>query len=244
MRCSVTFSNPKQLLKHVTKFVGKIENKEIKCISRILRIKNGFKNILKWKSRDDSEYVDIKFNVLFNNRENTQSQIVEIQFLLSFLINAKKLGHKYYAIKRKDVYIDSISKLVYNNNFNYINYQKKIETLIIDNDITNFSKQLFLQPNIIFSMIGDNKCPILSLIGKQSKQYKMYLLFLNCLFHFGEILLNENEPNDICINYSNNETNIFDNGNEIYSNNKLFLQKYFNFSNGHAPLISDNKFVS
>ena len=245
------------LLKDIKEFVERVENGKIKSISKILRIKNGFENILNWKWSTDCEYVDIKINALFNNKDNINnaSQIVEIQFLLNFLVVAKKIGHKFYAIKRKEMYIDSIDNLVYRNNNNYQNYATKIDTLIADNDLNTFSKQLFFQPNMIFSRIG-----LLITIGAAQK-YRMYELFLNCLFHFGEILLNEKEPKDVCTIYNKDLNTIgkrFDWGgslkkadkkciNDVYpkidARNKLFVQKYLNFTHGGAPYIWSTDFV-
>ena len=35
-------------------------------------------------------------NLIYKNNENTQHMIVEAQFLLKFLLKAKKMGHKLY----------------------------------------------------------------------------------------------------------------------------------------------------
>ena len=62
----------------------------IECISKIMRIKNGFTKILDWKSFEEAEYCDIKLNVVFTNGSK-KSMIVEIQFLISSLLNTAKL---------------------------------------------------------------------------------------------------------------------------------------------------------
>ena len=85
LRCSVTFDTPEKLLTQVKSFIKAIEKKEnnLKCFSKVLRVKNGFKNIISnWKSSSDAEYADIKINLIMNNKDNTQAQIVEIQFLV------------------------------------------------------------------------------------------------------------------------------------------------------------------
>ena len=242
----------------MTKFISAVEKNEIKCISKILRVKNGFKNILNWKSLNDCEYVDIKINVLFNNKENTQSQIVEIQFLLDFLVSAKKMGHKFYTIKRKEMEIDSIDHLIYDNSNDYENFKTKMYTLVHDNDLEKLSKQLLFQPNMVLSVIRNNR-PLLDAIGS-TKQYRMYELFLRCLFHFGEIVLNQSKPDKPCTIYDK-DTNTngklsdayatgyddkdyppTDNHVKIDENNKLYLQKYLNFSHGGAPIIMSYNF--
>ena len=76
LRCSITFKTPKDLLNGVEFVINEIENKKIESVTRILRIKNGFQNVLKW-DRDklsDYNYVDLKMNVAFNNRHKTESQ--------------------------------------------------------------------------------------------------------------------------------------------------------------------------
>ena len=60
MRCSVTFPTVASLLKWMKIFVDKVENGEVDCLSKILRIKNGFKSVPTWKTLNDCEYVDIK----------------------------------------------------------------------------------------------------------------------------------------------------------------------------------------
>ena len=83
LRCSVTYSSLSEMLAGIKNFRDKIDNGEIKCLKSIVRIKNGFKNISSWKSFNDAEYCDIKFNVIYTNNDTTkqeETQIVEIQF--------------------------------------------------------------------------------------------------------------------------------------------------------------------
>ena len=82
----------------------------------------------------------------------------------------------------------------------------------------------------------------------------MFKLFLNCLFHFSKNVLNEKEPENICTIYNENINTIAMSGKEsdansentiyktIDSNNKLFLQKYFNFSHGGDTIIQGEYF--
>ena len=55
-------------------------------------------------------YADIKVNVLFE-REN-KSMICEVQFLLDFMIHAKKLGHSIYEIQRTKEFKNNVFKLI------------------------------------------------------------------------------------------------------------------------------------
>ena len=272
LRCSVTFSTAKGLLKRLNEFIDQVENKKRKSISKIVRIKNGFKNVSKWKTMNDANYLDVKINCIFNNKENTESQIVEIQFLLKSLLNAKKLGHKYYGIKRKNLFVNSINNVVYNSNNNYTKYQTKILSFISENNWNDLAKELFLKPNCILSMIKSRDsayqhAPLLAVVGKHdATRDKMYKIFIHFLFHFGEIILNEKAPNEYNVNCYNDLNDPFDKchivnidqfKNEEEKNrekgiitlkkapieHKVFLAKYFNFSMGSAPFVGERAFV-
>ena len=223
--------------------INEIEKNKIESISQILRIKNGFNNILGWKSEKDYNYVDLKMNVIFNNKSKTECQIVELQFLLDFLLKAKKMGHKYYGIKRKDVEINSVCSIMYNRNNNYDRYKAKIGQIIKDNDINQLQKHLFLRPNCILSMIDQCSGPYLKYVGDNGS-IEMYELFLDCIFHFGEILLNEKQPLNYNVGcyktYDKEDKSTFD---SCVANQKLFIQKYLNFSLGDNPCIDYANFV-
>ena len=76
---------------------------------------------LSWKKIDDYgciniktndyRYINMKINAIYNNRNKSQSQLIEIQFLLNFVLDAKKLGHKYYTIKRTDGQATAVGKV-------------------------------------------------------------------------------------------------------------------------------------
>ena len=153
--------------------------------------------------------------------------ICEIQFLIKFLLKAKKLGHKYYNIKRKELFINSINNIVYNENGNYQNYKNKILTLINDNNMEQLSYQLFLKPNIVLSMICkestsvwniNSDVPLLYHIGRK-QHIKMFELFMDCLLHFNQTYLQSN------------------------SNDNAFLKQYLNFNHCNMPIIWLNNFV-
>ena len=246
LRCSITFETPKELLDAVEFVIKEVTNNKIKSISKILRIKNGFNSIIsKWDRENISSYnyVDLKMNVIFNNKNKTESQIVELQFLLDFLIKAKKMGHKYYGIKRKDVQINSVGNIMYNRNNNYDRYQLKISQIIKDKDINQLGKHLFLRPNCILSMIRHIDGPFLFHVGREGS-IEMYELFLDCIFHFGEMLLNEKKPSNYNVGcYTNYNKYSKSSVDSCVANHQLFIQKYFNFSLGGKPCIYENTFV-
>ena len=82
------------------------------------------------------------------------SMIVEVQFLLDFLINARKMAHKYYTIKQKAIYIDSIESVIYKNNINCEAYSAKIMTIINDSDMTEIVKLLINDPRIDINAVS------------------------------------------------------------------------------------------
>lgn len=45
---------------------------------------------------------------------------------------AKKIGHKYYNIKRREVFIDSVKNIVYNKHNDFQCYKNKIVTFVND----------------------------------------------------------------------------------------------------------------
>lgn len=60
LRCSITFDNSKELYNALEKFINLVNNGKCKCVKEILRIKNGFKSVLDWKSFEDCHYTDVK----------------------------------------------------------------------------------------------------------------------------------------------------------------------------------------
>lgn len=96
LRCSVSFDNIKDMVAAMKQFenalkkqdsnVSDTENRSCGCIVDVVRIKNGFNDILSWQSVRDGQYCDVKFNVIIYNSDTNESQIGEVQFLLKFLL--------------------------------------------------------------------------------------------------------------------------------------------------------------
>ena len=190
LRFSVTFKDIKSMLQGLNTFINAINNGEISCLTKVQRIKNGFANVGQWKSLNEASYVDIKLNIIYQNEQETQSMIIEAQFLLSFLLKAKKMGHKYYSIVRQTDYINAISDEMYNVDGDSGLYNDKIRKLIESNSTNNMIKQLFLQPNKVLSL--KKRTPLLCKIGEHNND-KLYLLFLNFIFHFSSEILSDND---------------------------------------------------
>ena len=222
LRCSITFDDPKSMLNGLNLFIKLIQSGKISCIKSILRIKNGFNAILTWKDFNDAEYCDIKLNLIYESPNWQQRQIVEVQFLLKFLLKAKKLGHKYYNIKRRKKLMYSVSNLVYNVNEDFENYKNKIVRLIEQHNVNDFAKQLFLRPNLMAGLIVD-KDPLLLFIGEditRKNNLKLYELFLDHLFFFNDVLMQCNEKDE-----------------------NAFLRRYFNFNKLDDCIVRSTRFV-
>ena len=125
-----------------------------KCIQEIIRIKNGFSDIEdeSWKLGLKSfNYCDIKYNVLIctniirEHRSNMNVNQVraktciigEVQFLLKFMLNAKKMGHSVYSFVRKKDLFNSINKTYNLNDFNIT--ERKIKKMIISQNLSKLS---------------------------------------------------------------------------------------------------------
>ena len=172
---------------------------------------------------------------------------------MSFLLKAKKIGHKYYSVKRRKLYIDSIDNIVYINNNNYEKYKSKILTFLQNNKINEFIRELFIKPSIIVSIFarsdlrtgngygyGSDKKPLLYGIGQLNDGFfdhfktfpKIQKLFLDYLFHFGEIILAQTYTNTLNTSKNNdsNDTNENENkSNDTNPQEDVFLKKYLNF---------------
>ena len=76
--------DPKVLRTVVSNFIDLVFKKKGLCIKKIVRIKNGFKNLSSNMPLHKYNYQDIKINVLIEY--NNMSLIAEIQFLIKFMV--------------------------------------------------------------------------------------------------------------------------------------------------------------
>ena len=205
LRCSITYVNVESMLIGLNKFVNQIKNGEIDNIQEILRVKNGFSATGQWKSFDDAQYCDIKLNVLYRSKSGI-GMIVEIQFLLNSLLKAKKLGHKYYATARRDLFVKNVSTIVYDNDNDYGKYKQKLISIIGNNDVSQFAHEMILKPNIIFCMFVPYKewtfdtpgdAPMILYAGScvYKNGVKLFSLFLDCLIHYSRNLIGDDLEN-------------------------------------------------
>ena len=226
LRCSIVFDDSLSMLNGLNKFINDVNNGKIPGIISVLRVKNGFCDILSnWQSFNDAEYCDIKLNVIYQNSDTNVAMIVETQWLLYSLLKAKKMGHKYYNIKRRQIVIENVSNNVFNINLDYDKYNNKIMSMVNDNNIIEFGRELLLKPNIILSIMCQYSLEYVPLLYMTREFIKLHELCLHSLFHFSTMYLNENI----------NEKNI--------NMDKSFISKYLNFKNCHEPIIEYSTFV-
>ena len=116
---------------------------------------------------ENYEYFDIKLNVVIEDRlaESMNANkgkgikmIAEIQFLLSDLLNAKKIGHKVYAIQRKKGYFAAVcdnTDVGVGKTENFRAFRKKLGKLIDEKKYKEFAHELLLKPNMVVAL-GDD----------------------------------------------------------------------------------------
>ena len=189
LRCSVVFKDVRSLVKGFNKFYSKYNdwrniNEQNGCIKCIVRIKNDFSKIgdnAKDLELNSFGYSDIKCNVLI--QYNNVSIIGEIQWLLSFMLNAKKISHGIYTFARKKELYNGIYQTINVNisggngigtkeikeNENYYRWQGlwlELNTIIVCRNMKQFSlffETIGLQGQL-YEYICKNSKTILSIL--------------------------------------------------------------------------------
>ena len=112
IRGSLTFTDPQSMLNAMARLKLKIGNSH-SCLKKLLRVKNMFQaNKREYGTKKEDyfyKYADIKFNILMEY--NGYSMIVELQFLLDFMMKAKSLSHQLYEIERNEQFIDDMTRI-------------------------------------------------------------------------------------------------------------------------------------
>ena len=132
VRCSVSFENPIDMINGLNQFIQFIRHSEDKkCITKILRIKNMFKSFNSNINRLSTyTYCDIKLNVLIETHK--YKMIGEIQFILSFMLEAKKMGHIFYGYVRNYDLYHQIHEITKSSNVNEIKQlHSKLKSIIV-----------------------------------------------------------------------------------------------------------------
>ena len=194
IRGSIKFNNSQQMLhgiKQFEKFVNnnsKNNNSDGKpgnhCIMSIVKCTNNFNSLQRQNvfTPIDYEYCDIKFNVLIYDNETNQAMIGEVQFVLSWMLDAKRMCHKFKPIENQTNYISKVYDRVLQDR----EFRRAIERIIIECDYDSLVKYMLFFENKLLSMLNYNR-PLLYECVKQ-KFYKGFYFFRHCIKHFSQLL--------------------------------------------------------
>eukprot|EP01083_Nonionella_stella_P073837 199931_1 len=142
-RCGLVFNDISTLLRALQVFTDKVKYYHSGNIIGIVRDKNGFKEFIK-----ETQYADIKLNVLIKGNTTANNIIGEVQFLLRTMKQFKDKAHNLYSIQRNEEYME--------------NSVSVILPKLLDED-----KQLFIAANM-----GDIKsiCNLMVLNNKSNEE--------------------------------------------------------------------------
>ena len=181
LRCSVVFDTIDDLICGCKKFENIInsnrKNNNEYCISSIIRMKNGFNEMfgntseasLKSLSLDKFGYCDIKYNVLISGANKNGGLIGEVQFLVKYMLDAKKMGHSSYSFVRKQDLFEKIHQKCENNSVKSM--ENILNRMIVTQNLSQFS--LFLENmNNNESKYVESNCKLLMLFLTQNQWTK------------------------------------------------------------------------
>ena len=159
-RCALQFDNIISLINFMKIFINKINNKKSGCITKIIRVKNG------WKEYNENrpQYTDIKLNCVINNGNN--KIIGEIQLLLSLMSDFKKVSHKLYSVERLSEFMYNLAQL--RNTVGQFKHNETLSSVLIEQLYNNDTETIKLVWN---SAIERNTNLIELMIENNSKQY-------------------------------------------------------------------------
>ena len=92
VRCSITFDTSEEMFDGINKFMQFVSQKQAKCVIKVLRLKNSFKHVLKWNDKSDSQYCDIKLNVLVSGAGTKKSTSKVCMISGQFRVHQKLLN--------------------------------------------------------------------------------------------------------------------------------------------------------
>ncbi len=107
IRCSLVFRRCEDCVEAIDKLKTVAESKKT-CIKAIGRIKNMFQSNQRG-GKGLYEYADLKANVLVEVGKT--SMVCEVQYLMDWMIEAKKRGHAIYKIMRNKEYVENVQML-------------------------------------------------------------------------------------------------------------------------------------
>ena len=172
LRCSVSFATAKDMVRGIRKFQALIETSDSKlkgCIVEVARIKNMLTDIKNWQNLDDYHYADIKMNVII--KVGDYKMVAEIQFLLQFFLDAKKIGHSFYAFVRNEEVYQTIDNMMKCDNNSKLNQLKRAIATMNSKLLNHFVLYGTLD-SIINSLAKDKKTSQCQYLLQLSKNWK------------------------------------------------------------------------
>ena len=170
----VSFDDACDLLIALNKFIGYISN--MGCVIDVLSIDNDFSQILYWESSDECFYYHLLVNVLIYDNLTMKCMIGEIAFILKWLHQfglVKKMVHKLYTVLDRRQHIQNFT---YENDDSHKIFHFKTETLVSENNMNSYAREILWSPNVVFSLIND----------KYETNIKMFQLFASAMYHFAK----------------------------------------------------------
>ena len=147
---SIKFNNSQQMLhdiKHFEKFVNNNGKSCNHCMISIVKCTNNFNSSEQQNvfTPIDYKYWDIKFNCFV--------MINEVQFVLSWMLGAKRMCHKFKLIENQTNYISTVYDRVIQDR----EFERAIEHIIIECEYDSFVKYMLFFENKLLSMLNYNR---------------------------------------------------------------------------------------
>ena len=135
VRCSVEFDTAQALVTGLNAFRRIIQGNSHKtCIVEIVRCKNMFSQMEEWDGIQELikySYCDVKFNVII--KVGKYKIVGEVQFMINFMTEAKKIGHIFYGFVRNEDLYTQLARMIedFENHDNLEQHKKNLELMIV-----------------------------------------------------------------------------------------------------------------
>ena len=127
--------------------------------------------------------------VVHNDDKRCYAIVGEVQFLISWMLEAKKMGHRMYGVTRREEFIQKTNDMLSKDDDNN-RYKRKISKLIEKNNYSLFSYELQLNESRIVTMMIQNK-PLLLHINK-CKFYRALGLVYSSILRISKLYSEDN----------------------------------------------------
>ena len=188
VRGSIKFANVQDLYDGLCQFIEYIDTnyKDSKCsIIGIVQCTNDFNKYLNHTNEYNKSYryCDIKLNVVIVDRQTNEAMIGEVQFIVDWMLNAKKRLRKYKFISNHTNFIAKVYDRVVRGR---IEFNRTVKHLMNEQDYDSLVKYMLFFENRILSMFNDNRPLMYDCI--KHKFYKAFYFFQDSVKHFSRLL--------------------------------------------------------